>query len=85
MTLTEAYKAAASLHASSPSYYPTIPVHSLPYLAFVLLLASFFGAFFFTTLPKRNALVAEVTVAVVSSLCLGLGVVALFNAVGVYV
>ncbi|CAO1622993.1 unnamed protein product [Parajaminaea phylloscopi] len=85
MTLSESYKAAASLHASAPSFAPVVPVSSLPYIAIVLLLASFFGAFYFTTLPKQRSLLPEVTVALASSVCAGFGVVALFNAVGVYV
>lgn len=38
-----------SLHAASPPIRPSIPVHAMPTVALVLLLATFFGAFFFTT------------------------------------
>ncbi|PWN22983.1 hypothetical protein BCV69DRAFT_280600 [Microstroma glucosiphilum] len=85
MSLPQGYSAAAEAHASALPFSPMIPVSSLPYVAVTLLLASFFGTFFFTTLPKRNALVSEILVAVFSSVCAGFGIVALFNAVGVYV
>ncbi|CAO1616243.1 unnamed protein product [Sympodiomycopsis kandeliae] len=85
MSLSQSYQAAAELHAKSRPFVPLVPVNSLPYVAFILLLGSFFGAFFFTTLPKRNALASEIIVALISSLSAGFGVVALFNAVGVYV
>lgn len=37
------------LHSSAKPFTPLVPVSALPYVAFVLLLGSFFGAFFFTT------------------------------------
>ncbi|SNX84787.1 uncharacterized protein MEPE_03496 [Melanopsichium pennsylvanicum] len=76
----------ASLHASSPSYQPLIPTALLPYIAFVLLSSVFLSAFYFTTLPKKKSIsVTEIVVGILASLQAGLGVVALFNAVGVYV
>ncbi|PWN30403.1 hypothetical protein BDZ90DRAFT_229428 [Jaminaea rosea] len=85
MSFSQSYKAAASLHSTSPPIRPSVPVHAMPTVALVLLLATFFGAFFFTTLPKRGALPSELAVAIATSICAGGGVVALFNAVGVYV
>ncbi|PWZ02082.1 hypothetical protein BCV70DRAFT_198360 [Testicularia cyperi] len=66
-------------------FKPMIPVAALPYLAFVLLASFFLSAFYFTTLPTKSLGAKEITVALVASLQAGLGVVALFNAVGVYV
>lgn len=37
------------LHAAAKPFTPLVPVNALPYMAFTLLSASFFGAFFFTT------------------------------------
>lgn len=38
-----------TLHASLPSFAPLVPVALLPYLAFVLLTATFTLAFYFST------------------------------------
>ncbi|SPO43302.1 uncharacterized protein PSANT_00986 [Moesziomyces antarcticus] len=75
----------AELHANSPAFKPLIPTALLPYIAFVSLFSLFLSAFYFTTLPKRGLSVKEVVVGIAASLQAGLGVVALFNAVGVYV
>ncbi|EPQ29351.1 uncharacterized protein PFL1_03106 [Pseudozyma flocculosa PF-1] len=85
MVQMRSHQELAALHAAAPSFVPSIPVTSLPYIAFILLASAFLSAFYFTTLPKRSLTPTEVTVALLASLEVGFGVVALFNAVGVYV
>ncbi|TFL06049.1 hypothetical protein BDV98DRAFT_561107 [Pterulicium gracile] len=76
--------AKASFEVASP-FSPSIPVASLPYLAAILLLATFNLGFYFSTLPKPSVPTAELSVALIASLLGGFGVVALFCSVGVYV
>ncbi|KAN0063469.1 hypothetical protein ACQY0O_003916 [Thecaphora frezii] len=85
MVQLRSYEELAAIHASAPSFVPAIPVSSLPYIAFILLASAFLSAFYFTTLPKRSLTAKEVAIAVLASVEAGFGVVALFNAVGVYV
>ncbi|KAL7408863.1 hypothetical protein BDY24DRAFT_405127 [Mrakia frigida] len=80
---SSSYQALKSLHFSSPSFTPLIPTTSLPLIAGVTLSAAFVSSFYFTTL-KRSP-VQETITASVSSLLAGVGVVALFCAVGVNV
>ncbi|WFD32075.1 hypothetical protein MSPP1_003117 [Malassezia sp. CBS 17886] len=68
-----------------PALVPAVPTALMPYLAGALLGVSFFLAFYFTMIPARGFTVKEPIVAISGSLCAGFGVVALFNAVGVYV
>ncbi|PWN50231.1 hypothetical protein IE53DRAFT_316181 [Violaceomyces palustris] len=74
-----------ALHASSAPFVSAVPVSLLPYIAFVLLSAAFLSTFYFTTLPKKSFSSHEALVIVLASLEAGFGIVALFNAVGVYV
>ena len=76
---------------------PLIPVEVLPVIAGVALSFAFLLAFFFTTwvlskrlltnsrLPRSGLTVKEPIIALMGSLFAGVGVVALFNAIGVYV
>ncbi|KAI0344175.1 hypothetical protein BDW22DRAFT_1483282 [Trametopsis cervina] len=80
-----AYESIAALHRNIPSFSPVIPVSLLPYLAFVLLSATFVLTFYFSTIPKSTLPVHEVLVASLASILGGFGVVALFCSVGVYV
>lgn len=77
------YDSVAALHRNIPAFTPAVPVALLPYLAFVLLAATFGLAFYFSTLSKSP--VRELGVASAASLLGGFGVVALFCSVGVYV
>ncbi|EJF58840.1 hypothetical protein BD309DRAFT_988919 [Dichomitus squalens] len=79
------YQSIQSLHKSTPAFSPTIPTFLLPYLAFLLLAATFALAFYFSTLPKEKIPARELAVASTASLLGGFGVVALFCSVGVYV
>ncbi|KAI0041497.1 hypothetical protein FA95DRAFT_1610964 [Auriscalpium vulgare] len=79
------YQELKLLHKAVPAFSPLLPVALLPYVAFVVLTATFGLAFYFSTLPKSTVPVRESAVAVAASLLGGLGVVALFNTVGVYV
>ncbi|KAI0932950.1 hypothetical protein AcW1_000085 [Taiwanofungus camphoratus] len=74
-----------ALHKTLPAFSPYIPVGLLPYLAFILLAATFALAFYFSTLPKDTLPVREAAVASLASLLGGFGVVALFCTAGVYV
>lgn len=78
------YDAISSLHRNLPAFSPYVPVGLLPYLAFILLAATFGLAFYFSTLPKANVL-RELAVASTASILGGFGIVALFCSVGVYV
>ncbi|KAI0317917.1 hypothetical protein OF83DRAFT_1057798, partial [Amylostereum chailletii] len=73
------------LHQKAPAFTPYIPVSLLPAIAFVLLTATFGLAFYFSTLQKDTLPVRETLVAATASALGGLGVVALFCSVGVYV
>ncbi|KAI0358867.1 hypothetical protein OH77DRAFT_1493860 [Trametes cingulata] len=79
------YSAVQALHRSAPSFSPYIPVGLLPYIAFLLLGATFALAFYFSTLPKEKIPARELAVASTASLLGGFGVVAMFCTVGVYV
>lgn len=89
-----------ALHKSLPAFSPYVPVGALPVLAFLLLSVTFALAFYFSTsarspcrhsqlshffhsLPKGTA--RESTVAMLASVLGGVGTVAMFCAVGVYV
>jgi len=85
MSSATAYTEIQALHASLASFAPAISLNLLPYLAFILLTASFLLAFYFTTLPKHALALQEITVAVTASLLGSFGAVALFCSVGVYV
>ncbi|KAJ1024662.1 hypothetical protein NDA13_004589 [Ustilago tritici] len=85
MSKTLGERPLAALHAGSQAFKPLIPTALLPYIAFILLSSLFLSAFYFTTLPKRTLTSKEIIVGVAASLQAGFGVVALFNAVGVYV
>ncbi|KAK0530600.1 hypothetical protein OC842_003872 [Tilletia horrida] len=71
------------LHQISEAFKPTVPLSSLPYLAFALLGLTFGLTFYYTTLPKQRYTAAEFLTAVVASLSAGFGTVFLFNSVGV--
>ncbi|THH27966.1 hypothetical protein EUX98_g6218 [Antrodiella citrinella] len=79
------YDSIASLHKAIPPFSPYIPVALLPYIAFILLTATFALAFYFSTLPKTAVPLREVAVASTASVLGGFGVVALFCSMGVYV
>ncbi|KAF9466862.1 hypothetical protein BDZ94DRAFT_1305740 [Collybia nuda] len=79
------YNAAKALHASLPPFSPIVPVVLLPYLAFILLSATFALAFYFSTLPKDTIPLRETAVAATASTLAGFGVVAMFCTAGVYV
>ncbi|KAI0324356.1 hypothetical protein GY45DRAFT_1331644 [Cubamyces sp. BRFM 1775] len=79
------YASVQALHLSTPPFSPTIPTALLPYLAFILLGATFALAFYFSTLPKEKIPARELAVASTASVLGGFGVVAMFCAVGVYV
>ncbi|KAI0761156.1 hypothetical protein BD413DRAFT_607237 [Trametes elegans] len=74
-----------ALHKTVPSFSPLLPVGLLPYIAFILLGATFALAFYFSTLPKEKVPVRELAVASTASILGGFGVVAMFCTVGVYV
>ncbi|KAI0638893.1 hypothetical protein C8Q77DRAFT_1213628 [Trametes polyzona] len=79
------YASVQALHKATPPFAPYIPTGLLPYIAFVLLGATFGLAFYFSTLPKDKIPVREVAVASTASLLGGFGVVAMFCTAGVYV
>ncbi|KAG7450836.1 uncharacterized protein BT62DRAFT_538442 [Guyanagaster necrorhizus] len=79
------YNALKDLHNILPPFQPIIPVSLLPYIALVLLSATFTLAFYFSTLPKDTIPIREMVVASTASILGGFGVVALFCTVGVYV
>ncbi|CAE6426106.1 unnamed protein product [Rhizoctonia solani] len=81
----EDYEQVKALHESLPAFAPLIPTAALPYIAFVLLTSAFALGFYFSTLPKNIVRPHEIGVSVLASMLTGLGVVALFNSVGVYV
>ncbi|KAI0785948.1 hypothetical protein C8Q75DRAFT_773534 [Abortiporus biennis] len=85
MTTLQEYDAIRELHKTIPAFSPYIPATLLPYLAFILLAATFVLAFYFSTLPKDTIPIREATVASLASLLGGFGVVALFCSAGVYV
>ncbi|KOS15568.1 hypothetical protein Malapachy_2413 [Malassezia pachydermatis] len=68
-----------------PVKVPTISPDAMPVIATVSLGLAFFLAFYFTTLPKQGGTIKEPISAILGSTFAGIGVVALFNAVGVYV
>ncbi|EAU93240.1 hypothetical protein CC1G_11222 [Coprinopsis cinerea okayama7 len=74
-----------ALHNAHPPFSPLIPVSLLPWLALILLAATFSLTFYFSTLPKSTVPVKELGVASAASILAGFGVVALFCTAGVYV
>jgi len=80
-----AYAAIKDKFATLPAFEPILPTSLLPYLAFILLAASFILTFYFSTLPKSSVPTREVSVAALASVLGGVGVVALFCSAGVYV
>ncbi|KAG7544233.1 hypothetical protein FFLO_03346 [Filobasidium floriforme] len=71
--------------SSSPTTSP-LPVSALPTIAFLTLAASFVLTFWFTTLPpKARSIPLEIFSALGASSLAGIGAVALFCTVGVYV
>ncbi|PCH33155.1 hypothetical protein WOLCODRAFT_159867 [Wolfiporia cocos MD-104 SS10] len=79
------YQQIQALHRTLPSFAPHVSVGLLPYLAFILLGATFVLAFYFSTLPKDKVPIREAAVASLASILGGFGVVALFCTAGVYV
>ncbi|KAI0825315.1 hypothetical protein BC628DRAFT_1419293 [Trametes gibbosa] len=79
------YASVQTLHRATTAFSPYIPLPLLPYLAFILLGATFALAFYFSTLPKDRIPVREAAVASTASLLGGFGVVAMFCTAGVYV
>ncbi|CDO71728.1 hypothetical protein BN946_scf184920.g12 [Trametes cinnabarina] len=79
------YGTVQALHASAPAFAPLVPLALLPYLAFLLLAATFALAFYFSTLPTDKFPLRELAVASTASLLGGFGVVAMFCTAGVYV
>ncbi|WVQ75461.1 hypothetical protein IAR50_005086 [Cryptococcus sp. DSM 104548] len=79
------YASIKDLHASAPAFQPPIPTSALPSIALIFLLAFLALAFLFTTLPRSKVPIAELSTALGASSLAGLGVVALFCTVGVYV
>ncbi|KAF9015907.1 hypothetical protein BDZ89DRAFT_1141165 [Hymenopellis radicata] len=77
------YETVKALHASLPPFAPLISVALLPYLALILLSATFALTFYFSTLTKDTLPVSEFRVATLASILGGFGVVALFCTVGV--
>ncbi|SHO76641.1 Hypothetical protein MSYG_0979 [Malassezia sympodialis ATCC 42132] len=67
-----------------PVWEPSIPPKFFPQIAVVTLALAFLMAFYFTTLPRAGSSIKEPIVAVAGSLLAGIGVVALFNSVGIY-
>ncbi|KAB5591484.1 hypothetical protein CTheo_5088 [Ceratobasidium theobromae] len=82
---SEDYAAVKALYESLPPFAPLIPTTALPYIAFTLLTSTFALGFYFSTLPKNIMRPHEIVVSVLASVLAGLGVVALFCSVGVYV
>ncbi|KAI0762469.1 hypothetical protein C8Q74DRAFT_1318930 [Fomes fomentarius] len=78
------YASIQALHRSTSAFSPAIPVSLLPYIAFILLGATFALGFYFSTLPKEKLPVRETAVATTASVLGGFGVVALFCSAGVY-
>ncbi|KAI5118511.1 hypothetical protein M0805_007680 [Coniferiporia weirii] len=81
----QTYSSIQTLHKALPAFAPYLSDALLPYLAFLLLAATFTLAFYFSTLPKSTMALREVAVATIASILGGFGVVALFCSVGVYV
>ncbi|KAI0027266.1 hypothetical protein K488DRAFT_91073 [Vararia minispora EC-137] len=79
------YETVKHLHQTLPAFAPAVPVSLLPSLASILLITTFGLAFYFTTLSKDTFPAREIGVALTASALGGLGVVALFCTVGVYV
>ncbi|WFD39460.1 uncharacterized protein MJAP1_002437 [Malassezia japonica] len=70
---------------SAPDLRPLVPVDAMAPIAAVCLGMAFVLAFYFTMLPGGKLSLSKNVVGLVGSLFAGAGVVALFNAVGVYV
>ncbi|OSD05716.1 hypothetical protein PYCCODRAFT_1432261 [Trametes coccinea BRFM310] len=79
------YASVQALHKSTSAFSPYIPLSLLPYIAFLLLGATFALAFYFSTLPNEKIPARELAVASTASLLGGFGVVAMFCTAGVYV
>ncbi|PVF96271.1 hypothetical protein CPB86DRAFT_807824 [Serendipita vermifera] len=84
MSTPSAYSSIQALHASLPPFSPIIPTSLIPFIAWSLLLSSFGLGFYFTTLPKSSIPATELLIAIVASLLGGLGTVAMFCNLGVY-
>ncbi|CED82255.1 hypothetical protein [Phaffia rhodozyma] len=80
---SQAYLALQSVHSNSVPFVPPVPTWALGPLATVTLSIAFIGSFYFSTIKKNP--VQEVGTALVASSLTGLGIVALFCAVGVNV
>ncbi|PKI83553.1 hypothetical protein MVES_002470 [Malassezia vespertilionis] len=63
---------------------PVVPLSMMPHIAIGCLGIAFLLTFYYTTLPRTKMTVMEPLVALAASALAGVGVVALFNAVGVY-
>ncbi|KIR26702.1 hypothetical protein I307_02051 [Cryptococcus deuterogattii 99/473] len=83
--MSSSYTSVKSLHNSLPSFHPRIPVSALPSIAFLSLLGFFGLTFMFTTLSKSRLPFTEIATVFVASSLAGMGIVALFCTVGVYV
>jgi len=81
----DGYDAIAALYTKLPAYTPLVPTALLPYIATILLLATFVLGFYFTTLPRDVVPLREGGVAILASCLAGFGVVSLFCAAGVNV
>ncbi|KAL5534732.1 hypothetical protein ACEPAG_1196 [Sanghuangporus baumii] len=82
---TKLYNNIQNLHKSLPAFSPYISESVLPYLAFVLLAATFTLTFYFSTLPKSTMPFREIAIASLASILGGFGIVVPFCSVGVYV
>ncbi|AYO41016.1 hypothetical protein DNF11_0066 [Malassezia restricta CBS 7877] len=83
--MSQLYAQAEAEYNAWPVQNPLIPVRFLPAIASVSLGAAFLLAFFYTTLPNTSGSIKAPVLSLLSSLCAGVGLVALMNAVGVYV
>ncbi|KAG0139947.1 hypothetical protein CROQUDRAFT_665812 [Cronartium quercuum f. sp. fusiforme G11] len=83
--MAEEYSKIKDLFESSPAFLPTLSPQLHSTIGFGLLFTAFGVGFTFTTLPKQGLAIAEIFLALVSSLLTGFGVVFLFNAAGVHV
>ncbi|KIK02353.1 hypothetical protein K443DRAFT_677737 [Laccaria amethystina LaAM-08-1] len=79
------YQSVKVLHHSLPPFAPLVPIPLLPFLALILLAATFALTFYFSTLPKHTFPIHETAVASTASILAGFGIVALFCSAGVYV
>ncbi|ORX39061.1 hypothetical protein BD324DRAFT_679564 [Kockovaella imperatae] len=85
MSKVDSYASVKSLHASLPPFSPLISVDMLPYIALICISAFFVLTFTFSTLPKSRNPLPELGTGLLASGLAGIGIVALFCTVGVYV